>query len=152
MDYTGKAGAGKRYLDANGNFIPITKLPKSVQEEIARNSAKANSIAMSKRVSKGQVDDAVNATSDKLLSIIEKQSEVIERLEAKLSGMEDKVDSLPKPKLSPKQELQKQCDELGIAYSEKDTIRQLEKMIQEETMEVIAEDDERFEENEENQM
>lgn len=146
MDYTGKAGAGKRYLDENGNFIPITKLPKSVQEEIARNSSQASKMALNKRISKGEVDVKVSDSSDKLMSIIEKQADLISRLEEKLDSVESKIDatSTPTPKLTRKQELQKQCDELGIAYVEEDTIKQLQKMIDAETMEVIEDDDPRF--------
>ena len=147
MDYTGKAGAGKRYLDENGNFIPISKLPKEVQIEIQENSRAASKRAMEKRLKdKGfEKSEDVKLESDKLLSIIEKQSELIAKLEAKLDkDSEPEVVVEPEVKLTPKQQLQKECDDLGIAYTESDTIKDLKKLIEAETMEVVEADDERY--------
>ena len=133
MDYTGKAGVGKRYLDDNGNFQPVTNLPPEVQEEIKENSKKAHKEALDKANRNPQpvvTNTATEGSSDKLLDIISKQSELISRLESKLSGDEPQV---AEQKLTPKQKLQKECDELGLDYNEDHTKAQLQTMIDRES-------------------
>lgn len=169
-DYTGKSGVGKRYLDEYGNFRPITTLPKHIQEEMAANTRKLALEATKARIAKnGAVSEEViskmpDVQTETLLSIIEKQSDVINRLEGKLdnivggasepkkSNEVKEVEEEAKP-LTKKQKLQAEAKELGLAFTESDTIKDLEALIAEENgeaeQEIIAGDDPRFEEKEE---
>ena len=152
MDYTGKS-VGKRYLDENGNFMPISSLPESVQKEIAENSREAGKMFMESRMSRSGVnvkkgnDGEVN---DKLLSIIEAQTAMIQRLEARLEDIDVAVE--PEVKLTPKEALLAEAMDLGLVVNEKMTMKQIQELIDEETMEVVPADSEEYADTDDNDL
>lgn len=157
MNYTGKAGVGKRYLDENGNFLPITTLPIDKQREIQENSRKISKANNDARMRKQGLDveemeKAVN--DDKFLSIIEKQSAVIDRLEARLNEVENAGKSVEEDvvdapvKLTKKEKLLAEALDMGLVVDENNTIKEIEALIASESeeveVEVIAADDPNF--------
>lgn len=141
MDYTGKANVGKRYLDENGNFMPVTSLPKEVQEEIAANSREASRQLMENRMNRSNNKSSApsNDMSEKLLSIIEAQTEMINRLEDRLEDVGIPAVE-PEVHLTPKEALLAEAMDLGLKVNEKMTMKMIQEKINEATQEIVPAD------------
>jgi hypothetical protein len=142
-DFTGKSGAGKRYLDEYGNFRPISDLPQQTQDEIKLNSRKIQEDTVKKRLAQSAgVDEkfiaqAPNVETESLLRIIENQSSIIDRLEGKMDSLlpqpvKEEEAELKLPELTPKEKLLWEAEELGLAVDASMTIKALKAAIAEE--------------------
>ena len=153
-DVTGKSGVGKRVLDEHGNWRSVTSLPKEVQNEIkagqkvAQDQFKEKALRHNKEYQDHKAKENEKNLKDEtaaLRGIVKDQGEIIAKINAKLElgaiipkepKTEDEntpdpvVTEAPKP-LTPKQKIQAQARELDIVFAEKDTIKDLEAMIQE---------------------
>lgn len=144
MDYTGKKGVGKRYLDEYGNFRPVTELPEEIQEEMRVSSKELQEQQRINRMAKGGQDSmpaqlvTQNSNEKALLSIIEQQTALINKLNTRLDGIEAKSapqaeavveeEEVEKP-MTKKESLLEEAKDLGIVCSDKNTIKELEEMI-----------------------
>lgn len=159
MDYTGKAGTGKRYLDDNGNFMPISSLPREKQVEIQENSRLVSKMQMDARLKKQGIESAEITNengnmAEKMLKIIEHQGRVIERLEGKFNNidvpskdvMEDKQEEV-EVKLTPKEKLMAEAMDLGLVVDDKMTMKTIQNLIDEESMEIVESDDDDVDED-----
>lgn len=158
-DYTGKRGVGKRYMDeTTGALIPISTLPIEQQKKIQENSRIAQLKAREAHMKNRGIDTStveVNPSNERLLNIIEKQAQTIDRLEDRLNQMDDRefTDISAKHvqdevvevevKLTPKEELMAQAMDLGIEVDPKMTMKTIKTLIDEANGEVeVVEDDE----------